>query len=69
MDGDAMNRHEYIRSDAPVLPGQPIIEGTRLPVDFLPGPMAEGWTGQPVLENDPQLCPAGDVRVCRRMHA
>ena len=27
MDGDAMNRHEYIRSDAPVLPGQPIIEG------------------------------------------
>ena len=57
MDGDAMNRHEYIYSDASVLPGQPVIKTTRLSVECLPGPMAEGWTGQQVLENYPQLCP------------
>ena len=44
MDGDAMNWHDYIHSDASVLVGKPIIKGTRLSVEFLLGLMAEGWT-------------------------
>ena len=52
-----MNPYEYIHSDASALPGQPVIKATRLSVQCLPGPMAEGWTGQQVLENYPQLCP------------
>ena len=44
MDGEAMNWHDYIHSDASVLVGKPIIKGTRLSVEILLGLMAEGWT-------------------------
>ena len=55
MDGDALNRHKCIHSDATVLLGKPIVKGTGLSVQCLPGSMAEGWTEQRVPERDPQL--------------
>ena len=50
-----MNWHEYIHSDPSVLAGKPVIRGTRLSVEFLLGLLSEGWTGQQILENYPQL--------------
>ena len=41
---DAMNWHQYVHNDASVPVGEPIIEGTCLSVEFLLGPMAEGWS-------------------------
>ena len=61
-----MNRHEYIRSDASVLLGKPVIKGIRQSVEFLPGPMPEGWTGQQDPESYPQLCPQ-PCGVCSRL--
>lgn len=50
-----MSWYEYIHSDPSVLAGKPVIRGTRLSVEFLPGPLSEGWTGQQILDNCPQL--------------
>ena len=50
-----MSWHEYIHSDPSVLAGKPVIRGTRLSVEFLLGLLSEGWTGQQILKNYPQL--------------
>ena len=50
-----MSWHEYIHSDPSVLAGKPVIRGTRLSVEFLLGLLSEGWTGQQILDNYPQL--------------
>ncbi len=50
-----MSWHEYIHSDPSVLAGKPVIRGTRLSVEFLLDLLSEGWTGQQILENYPQL--------------
>ena len=50
-----MSWHEYIHGDPSVLAGKPVTRGTRLSVEFLLGLLSEGWTGQQILENDPQL--------------
>ena len=52
-----MSWHEYIRSDPSVLAGKPVIRGTRLSVEFLLDLLSEGWTGQQILDNYPQLSP------------
>ena len=46
---------KYINSDPNVLVGKPVVKGTRLSVEFLPGMFAEGWTEKEVLENYPTL--------------
>ena len=52
-----MSWHEYIHSDPSVLAGKPVIRGTRLSVEFLLDLLSEGWTGQQILDNYPQLSP------------
>lgn len=47
--------HECIHSNPSVLAGKPVVRGTRLSVEFLLGLLSEGWTGQQILDNHPQL--------------
>lgn len=48
---------QYIHSDPEILLGKPVVQGTRLSVDFILRLFAAGWTGQQVLENYPTLTP------------
>ena len=50
-----MGWHEHIHRDPSVLAGKPVLRGTRRSVEFLPGLLSEGWTGQRILDNHPQL--------------
>ena len=50
-----MNWKDHIHINSAVLPGKPIIKGTRLSVDFLLGLLAEGRTEAQILESYPQL--------------
>ncbi len=50
-----MNWHDRIHGDPSVLVGKPVIKGTRLSVEYLPGLLAEGRTVQEILESYPQL--------------
>ena len=52
-----MDWHEYIHADPEILPGKPVVKGTRLAVDFILRLFAVGWTEQQVLENYPTLSP------------
>jgi uncharacterized protein (DUF433 family) len=49
-----MQWQQYIISDKEILSGKPTIKDTRLSVDhiFL---LAQGWTEQKILENNPRL--------------
>ena len=58
----AMSWHEHIRSDPEILAGKPAIRDTRLSVEFLLGPMAEGWSEREIPESYPQL-PPEDMRA------
>lgn len=46
---------DFIHSDPEVLLGKPVVRGTRLSVEFIPGLFAEGWTEEQVIENYPGL--------------
>ncbi len=50
-----MDWREYIHSDPEILLGKPVVEGTRLAVDFILSLFAAGWTEEQVLENYPTL--------------
>ena len=39
-----MDNHDRIVVDPDILVGKPIVNGTRLSVDFLLGLLAQGWT-------------------------
>jgi uncharacterized protein (DUF433 family) len=52
-----MDWRTYIHSDPSILVGKPVVKGTRLPVEFLLGLLASGWTEQQILENYPALTP------------
>jgi uncharacterized protein (DUF433 family) len=41
---------DKIQIDPLVLSGKPFVRGTRLPVDFLQGLLAIGWTRETILE-------------------
>lgn len=45
----------YIHSDPKILLGKPVIQGTRLSVEFILGLFSEGWTEEQVLESYPTL--------------
>jgi uncharacterized protein (DUF433 family) len=49
--------------DPKVLAGKPIIEGTRLSVEFIIGLLADGWTEEQILANYPGLT-HDDVVAC-----
>lgn len=44
--------------DPEILQGKPVVQGTRLAVDFILGLYAAGWTDAQILEGYPQLSPA-----------
>jgi len=52
MDTDWRKR---ITLDPETLAGKPIIKGTRISVKFILELLANGWTGQAITENYPQL--------------
>jgi uncharacterized protein (DUF433 family) len=50
-----MNWRDYITSDPAVLAGKPVVQGTRLAIDFILDLFAAGWTQEQILESYPQL--------------
>jgi uncharacterized protein (DUF433 family) len=58
-----VNWRERIAIDPGVLGGKPVVEGTRLSVEFVVGLLAEGWTEQQLLASYRALA-TDDVRAC-----
>lgn len=54
--------------DLAILPGKPIVRGTRLSVEFVVGLLADGWSEADVLRNYPNLSHE-DVVACLRYAA
>lgn len=52
-----MDWKAHIHSNPKIMLGKPVINGTRLSVEFILGLFSEGWTQQQVLENYPTLNP------------
>lgn len=48
---------KFIYSNPDILVGKPVIRGTRLSVDFIPGLFARGWSQEQIIENYPSLTP------------
>jgi uncharacterized protein (DUF433 family) len=46
-----MNWQDHITADPEVLVGKPVIRGTRLAVEFIPGLIAQGWPEQEITRN------------------
>jgi uncharacterized protein (DUF433 family) len=46
-----MTEHPRIALEPGVLVGKPVIRGTRLPVEFVIGLMADGWNETDILQN------------------
>ncbi len=59
-----MDWREHVASNSDVLAGKPVVQGTRLAVDFLLGLFAAGWTEAQVRENYPQLAPESLRAAC-----
>lgn len=53
-----MEWREHIASDPEVLPGKPVVTGTRLSAEFLLSLLAGGWTEKEILDNYPHLTQA-----------
>lgn len=47
----------YIHRDSRILGGKPVVQGTRLSVEFILDLYAAGWTDRMVLENYQRLTP------------
>lgn len=63
-----MNLPDRIIVDAAILPGKPIIRGTRLSVEFVVGLLVDGWSEADVLRNYPKLVHE-DIVACLRYAA
>jgi uncharacterized protein (DUF433 family) len=50
-----MNLENRIIVDPEILVGKPVVQGTRLSVDFLLGLLAQGWSEAEILRNYPGL--------------
>ena len=50
-----MNWKEHISADKGVLAGKPVINGTRISLEFIIERLAQGWTEKDLLENYPRL--------------
>ena len=56
-----MNNRITVNPD--VLVGKPVIQGTRLSVEFIVGLLAQGWSESEILRNYPGLT-IEDIRAC-----
>jgi uncharacterized protein (DUF433 family) len=52
---EVLDWRDYIHSDSEILSGKPVVQGTRLSVEFLLGLFAAGWAEEQVLEGYPNL--------------
>jgi len=50
-----MSKHPRIALSPDVLAGKPVVQGTRLSVEFVIGLMAEGWREPDIIANYPGL--------------
>lgn len=50
-----MDWHNRIVSDPKLLVGKPVIKGTRISVELIPGWLANGWTFEQLLESYPHI--------------
>jgi len=60
-----VNPLDRIAFERDILPGKPIIRGTRLSVEFVSGLLADGWSESDVLRNYPKLVHE-DIVACLR---
>ena len=58
-----MNWRDRITSNADVLDGKPVKNGTRLSVEHVLGLLENGWSEADILESYPHLEPE-DIRAC-----
>jgi len=58
-----MDWKKRISIDPAILVGKPVINGTRLAVEFIVELLAEGWTHQQIIDNYPGIT-ADDIRAC-----
>jgi uncharacterized protein (DUF433 family) len=58
-----MNWQDRIVVDPNILVGKPIVEGTRLSVEFIVDQLASGWTETDILRNYPGLT-REDILAC-----
>lgn len=58
-----MSWQERIVIDPRILAGKPVIKGSRLAVDFIVEPLAQGWTEAEILKNYPGLT-REDILAC-----
>lgn len=58
-----MDRHERITVDPGVLAGKPVIEGTRIAVEFVLDLLGQGWTIEQILYEYDHLT-AEDIEAC-----
>ena len=54
---------DRITVDSGVLTGKPVVNGTRLAVEFIIDLLAQGWSQDTILENYPVLT-SEDIRAC-----
>ena len=58
-----MQNHPRVTLDPDVLAGKPVIEGTRLAVDFIIGLLADGWSEADIPQNYPGVTHE-DITAC-----
>ena len=58
-----MNWEDRINSDPAVLAGKPVINGTRMSVEFIVGLLARGWSTEDVLKEYDHIT-REDVQAC-----
>ena len=58
-----MNWQERIVLDSNILAGKPVVNGTRLAVEFIVDLLAQGWTEADILRNYPGLTHE-DIQAC-----
>ena len=58
-----MTKHARISLSPDVLAGKPVIQGTRIAVEFVIGLLADGWSERDILKNYPNVS-HDDVIAC-----
>jgi uncharacterized protein (DUF433 family) len=58
-----MNWRDRIIVDPAILLGKPVVQGTRLAVEFIIELLAQGWTEEEILDNYPGLT-REDIQAC-----
>jgi len=58
-----MEWRDRISIDPRILVGKPVIEGTRLAVEFIVELLASGWSEAEILQNYPGIS-GDDIRAC-----